>query len=123
MTLSFRCFLTCLIALFTVLVAPLAAGQTKTSGASTLIEAGSMRLLFDCGRGATLRLAQMGVSLGSINRVFLTHPRSDHVVPDLLLSRVRQRIAKTELPFQSTLASAAPRAAKGTRQIVRRQRT
>ena len=30
-------------------------------GASTLVEAGSVRLLFDCGRGATLRLAQVGV--------------------------------------------------------------
>jgi ribonuclease Z len=57
-------------------------------GASTLIEAGSMRLLFDCGRGATLRLAQVGVRAGSINRVFLTHLHSDHVVqlPDLLLT-------------------------------------
>jgi ribonuclease Z len=56
--------------------------------ASTLIEAGSMRLLFDCGRGATLRLAQAGIPTGSINRVFLTHLHSDHVVqlPDLLLT-------------------------------------
>jgi ribonuclease Z len=29
-------------------------------GPSTLIEAGNERLLFDCGRGATLRLTQMG---------------------------------------------------------------
>jgi ribonuclease Z len=57
-------------------------------GASTLIEAGSVRLLFDCGRGATLRLAQAAVPVGSINRVFLTHLHSDHVVqlPDLLLT-------------------------------------
>ena len=99
----------CLIAVFTVVLAPPALAQAKTSdnlkivllgtgvgppvnlqqfGASTLIEAGSMRLLFDCGRGSTLRLAQMGVPLGSINRVFLTHLHSDHVVqlPDLLLT-------------------------------------
>ena len=57
-------------------------------GASTLIEAGAIRLLFDCGRGATLRLAQVGVPLGSISRLFLTHLHSDHVVqiPDLLLT-------------------------------------
>jgi ribonuclease Z len=57
-------------------------------GASTLIEAGSERLLFDCGRGATLRLAQVGVPIGSISRLFLTHLHSDHVVqiPDLLLT-------------------------------------
>lgn len=57
-------------------------------GASTLVEAGGQRLLFDCGRGATMRLAQAGVPIGSITRVFLTHLHSDHVVqlPDLLLA-------------------------------------
>jgi ribonuclease Z len=57
-------------------------------GASTLIEAGSIRLLFDCGRGATTRLTQVGVPVGSINRLFLTHLHSDHVIqiPDLLLT-------------------------------------
>ena len=57
-------------------------------GASTLIEAGSLRLLFDCGRGATLRLAQVGVPIGSISRLFLTHLHSDHVIQisDLLLT-------------------------------------
>jgi ribonuclease Z len=57
-------------------------------GASTLVEAGGQRFLFDCGRGATLRLAQAGVPIGSITRVFLTHLHSDHVLqlPDLLLT-------------------------------------
>jgi ribonuclease Z len=57
-------------------------------GASTLVEAGSVLLLFDCGRGATLRLAQAGVPVGSVSRLFLTHLHSDHVVqiPDLLLT-------------------------------------
>jgi ribonuclease Z len=57
-------------------------------GASTLIEAGSERFLFDCGRGATLRLTQVGVPIGSISRLFLTHLHSDHVVQvsDLLLT-------------------------------------
>lgn len=57
-------------------------------GASTLVEAGGQRLLFDCGRGATLRLAQAGVPIGSITRVFLTHLHSDHVLalPDVLLA-------------------------------------
>jgi ribonuclease Z len=60
----------------------------KQYGASTLVEAGGVRLLFDCGRGATLRLAQIGVPVGSISRLFLTHLHSDHVVqiPDLLLT-------------------------------------
>ena len=57
-------------------------------GASTLVEAGGQRLLFDCGRGATFRLAQAGVPIGSITRVFFTHLHSDHVMqlPDLLLT-------------------------------------
>jgi ribonuclease Z len=57
-------------------------------GASTLVEAGGTRLLFDCGRGATIRLVQAGIPTGSISRVFLTHLHSDHVLqlPDLLLT-------------------------------------
>ena len=57
-------------------------------GPSTLIEAGGKRLLFDCGRGATLRLAEAGVPIRTINRVFLTHLHSDHIVqlPDLFLT-------------------------------------
>ncbi|HWE43816.1 MAG TPA: MBL fold metallo-hydrolase [Gemmatimonadaceae bacterium] len=57
-------------------------------GASTLVEAGGQRLLFDCGRGATMRLVQAGVPIGSVTRVFLTHLHSDHVLalPDLMLA-------------------------------------
>jgi ribonuclease Z len=57
-------------------------------GASTLVEAGGKRLLFDCGRGATIRLVQAGIPIGSITRVFLTHLHSDHIIqlPDLLLT-------------------------------------
>ena len=60
----------------------------KQFGPSILIEAGKQRLLFDCGRGATLRMAQLGVPHGSISRLFLTHLHSDHVIqiPDLLLT-------------------------------------
>ena len=57
-------------------------------GASILVEAGGERLLFDCGRGATMRLTQVGVPIGSITRLFLTHLHSDHVIqiPDLVLT-------------------------------------
>ena len=34
-------------------------------GAATLVEAGKERLLFDVGRGATIRLNQIGVSMGT----------------------------------------------------------
>ena len=57
-------------------------------GPSILIDAGGQLLLFDCGRGATIRLAQMGISIGRVNRVFLTHLHSDHLIglPDLFLT-------------------------------------
>lgn len=47
-------------------------------GPSTLIEVGEEKLLFDVGRGATVRLAQAKVSLKNIT-VFLTHLHSDHI--------------------------------------------
>src|SRR5262249_16879241 len=57
-------------------------------GPSTLVEAGGKRLLFDVGRGATMRLQQIGVSLGRLTAVFLTHYHSDHTngIPDLWLT-------------------------------------
>ncbi|HEX2964420.1 MAG TPA: MBL fold metallo-hydrolase [Syntrophorhabdaceae bacterium] len=57
-------------------------------GPSTLIEAGGQRLVFDLGRGCTIRLWQQQISLGSINAHFLTHLHSDHIngLPDIYLS-------------------------------------
>jgi ribonuclease Z len=57
-------------------------------GPSILVRAGSETLLFDCGRGATLRLAQLGVPLENVRQLFLTHLHSDHIIdiPDLLLT-------------------------------------
>jgi len=54
-------------------------------GNSTLVEAAGLRLVFDVGRGAPIRLWQKQISLGSINAHFLTHLHSDHVngLPDL----------------------------------------
>jgi len=56
-------------------------------GMSTLVEAGSTRLLFDCGRATTIRLTQAGIPIASVNRLFLTHLHSDHIIqiPDLFL--------------------------------------
>ena len=56
--------------------------------ASTLVEAGSEKLLFDIGRGSTIRLFQKHVPLGAITAHFITHLHSDHIVglPDLWLS-------------------------------------
>jgi ribonuclease Z len=57
-------------------------------GPSVLVEAGGQRLLFDCGRGVTIRLVQAHVPMGQLTAVFLTHLHSDHVVgfPDLWLT-------------------------------------
>jgi ribonuclease Z len=56
-------------------------------GPSTLVEAGGNYFLFDCGRGATQRLWQQKIEIGKVNKLFLTHLHSDHVVgiPDLWL--------------------------------------
>lgn len=57
-------------------------------GQSTLVEAGSQRLIFDVGRGAAVRLWQVKVPIGSIDAHFLTHYHSDHTsgIPDLWLT-------------------------------------
>lgn len=44
---------------------------------STLVRAGGYNLLFDFGRGASIRLSQLGVPIGSIDANFLTHMHSD----------------------------------------------
>jgi ribonuclease Z len=56
--------------------------------ASTLVEAGPERLIFDLGRGSTIRLFQKKIPLGSITAHFITHLHSDHLVglPDMWLT-------------------------------------
>jgi ribonuclease Z len=55
------------------------------AGAGTLVQYGDdqndcadLRLQFDVGRGTTQRLSQIGVPVGTIDAVFLTHLHSDH---------------------------------------------
>jgi ribonuclease Z len=69
-------------------------------GISILVEAAGQKLLFDCGRGATFRLVEAGFRPGEIDKVFLTHLHSDHIVslPDLLLTPWAMEGRKT--PFQ-----------------------
>jgi ribonuclease Z len=57
-------------------------------GPSTLIEAGDHTILIDAGRGATMRLFQLGIPIGKIDALLLTHFHSDHTVgiPDLWLT-------------------------------------
>ncbi len=60
----------------------------KRFGGSILVEAGGQKFLFDCGRGAVLRLSQLHIPVAEVNRLFLTHLHSDHTVgiPDLWLT-------------------------------------
>jgi len=58
-------------------------------GPATLVQAGGLNLLFDAGRGVTVRLYQLGLSFGKgIDAIFLTHYHSDHVegLPDLWMT-------------------------------------
>ena len=57
-------------------------------GPSTLVEAGTEKLLFDCGRGSTLRLHQLGLQPRDVTDMFITHLHSDHIVgiPDQWLT-------------------------------------
>jgi ribonuclease Z len=52
----------------------------KRFGPSIIVEAGGQKFLFDCGRGAVMRLSQLHMSLEEVNRLFLTHLHSDHTV-------------------------------------------
>jgi ribonuclease Z len=57
-------------------------------GSAILVETGGEKLLFDCGRGAVIRLSQAGEPVESVDALFLTHLHSDHTVgiPDLWLT-------------------------------------
>lgn len=57
-------------------------------GPSTLVEAGGHRLLFDVGRAASSSVRALGLNVGAIHIVFLTHLHVDHVsgLPDLWLT-------------------------------------
>ena len=62
--------------------------RLSSFSASTLIEAGPEKLLFDIGRGSTIRLFQKRIPLGAMTAHFITHMHSDHLVglPDLWLT-------------------------------------
>ncbi len=61
----------------------------KKMNATTLVEAGGQQFLFDAGRGALLRLAELSPQhVTRTDKVFLTHLHSDHIVDlsDLFLN-------------------------------------
>ena len=72
-------------------------------GPSTLIEAGEQKLLIDAGRGATIRLFQIGVPIGRIDALLLTHYHSDHTcgIPDVWLTGwLHSEYARRTKPFR-----------------------
>lgn len=82
-------------------------------GPSTLVEAGAERLLFDCGRGCTIRLWQLKIPLGTV-KLFVTHLHSDHTVgiPDLWLTGF------LNLPYGSRSGPFEVWGPKGTREMM-----
>lgn len=72
-------------------------------GPSTLIEAGTQKLLVDAGRGATIRLYQLGVPIGELRALLLTHYHSDHTngIPDVWLTGwLKSHYARRATPFR-----------------------
>ncbi len=47
-------------------------------GPAQVVQVAGENLLFDCGRGASMRLVQAGIPLSEITKVFFTHHHYDH---------------------------------------------
>ncbi|TXB67545.1 MBL fold metallo-hydrolase [Paracoccus aurantiacus] len=73
-------------------------------GASILVNAAGQNLLFDAGRGAVIRLEQIGVSPGAIDQLFVTHYHSDHIngLADLWLTSRLPPHGNRQTPFPMT---------------------
>lgn len=83
-------------------------------GPGVLVEAGGKKLLIDGGRGTTQRLFQVGVPLGKVDALFITHLHSDHIVgiPDLWLTGWLQ------VPYGSRKAAFRVYGPKGTQELM-----
>ncbi len=86
-------------------------------GSSILVNAGGQNLLFDAGRGAIMRLGQIGVSPGAIDQVFLTHYHSDHLngLADLWLTSRLPPHGNRKVPFPMTGPTGVQAIADGMR--------
>ncbi|GAB5486969.1 MAG: MBL fold metallo-hydrolase [Parasphingorhabdus sp.] len=73
----------------TVLGSGMPLPSPSQSGAAILVQAGKHKMMFDCGRGCTTRLAQVNPELiTQVDKLFVTHMHSDHLtgIPDLWLN-------------------------------------
>jgi len=59
------------------------------AGPSTLVRAGDQTFLVDCGRGALMRAAAVGVGAADLSALLLTHLHSDHItdLSDVITTR------------------------------------
>ena len=59
------------------------------AGPATLVRAGGVTLLFDCGRGVLMRAAAVGAPANQLTALVLTHLHSDHITDlnDVITSR------------------------------------
>lgn len=53
--------------------------SAQRAGPATLVRAGGVNLMVDCGRGVIMRLTGAGVAPQAISAVLLTHMHSDHI--------------------------------------------
>jgi ribonuclease Z len=81
----------------------------ERAGPSTLVRAGGLQLLVDCGRGVLMRLAALGIAPTALDAVFLTHLHSDHVTDfnDVLTTRWVMSVAEAPLPVVGPPGTAA----------------
>lgn len=57
----------------------------QRGSSAILIDVGSARILFDCGRNCVQQMARMGIPAATITHCFLTHGHYDHVADYALL--------------------------------------
>ena len=79
------------------------------AGPSTLVQAGELNLLFDCGRGVLMRLAAAGLFPMFLHQVILTHLHSDHTTDfnDLVTTRWAMSPIENPLPVIGPPGTAA----------------
>ena len=53
--------------------------SAQRAGPATLVKAGAVNLLVDCGRGVVMRLTGAGVGPAAVSAILLTHMHSDHI--------------------------------------------
>lgn len=79
------------------------------AGPSTLVRAGNSLFLVDCGRGALMRAAAVGVGAANITALLLTHLHSDHItdLSDVITTRWVTTFTRTPLPVFGPPGTAA----------------